>query len=101
MHCQIDFAPSALKQLRALPKNARRLTGAKPDRAQHDLTGDIKKLKGFKNTYRLGADIDKAAWSSLYPTVSRPFEQLKTGKIAIKVIYHCGDEVLKVFEVDK
>jgi adenine-specific DNA-methyltransferase len=47
----------------------------------------------------LRADIDEAAWSSLYSTVSRPFDKPKTGKIAIKVINHYGDEVLKVFEV--
>ncbi len=38
----------------------------------------------------LRADIDEAAWSSLYSTVSRPFEKPKTGKIAIKVINHCS-----------
>jgi len=47
----------------------------------------------------LRAEIDEAAWSSLYSTVSRPFDLPKTGKIAIKVINHYGDEVLKVFEV--
>lgn len=47
----------------------------------------------------LKADIDEAAWSSLYSTVSRPFALPKTGKIAIKVINHYGDEVLKVYEV--
>ena len=46
----------------------------------------------------LRADIDEAAWSSLYSTVSRPFDKPKSGKIAIKVINHYGDEVLKVFE---
>src|ERR1700733_6586287 len=55
MHYPIEFLPSALEQLRAMPKDARRLIGAKLDRAQHDLTGDIKKLKGFKNKYRLRA----------------------------------------------
>jgi mRNA interferase RelE/StbE len=55
MHYQIEFIPSALEQLRALPKDARRLVGAKLDRAQRDLAGDIKKLKGFKNKYRLRA----------------------------------------------
>ena len=55
MHYQIDFVSSALTQLRALPKNTRRLIGAKLDRAQHDLAGDIKKLKGFKHKYRLRA----------------------------------------------
>lgn len=47
----------------------------------------------------LRADIDEAAWSSLYSTVSRPFKKPETGKIAVKVINHYGDEVLKVFQV--
>ncbi|MGB5924970.1 MAG: site-specific DNA-methyltransferase [Dehalococcoidia bacterium] len=47
----------------------------------------------------LKAEIDEAAWSSLHATVSRPFDAPKTGKIAIKVINHYGDEVLKVYEV--
>jgi len=45
----------------------------------------------------LRANIDEAAWSSLYSTVSRPFEKPQSGKIAVKVINHYGDEVLKVF----
>ncbi len=48
----------------------------------------------------LRAEIDEAAWSSLYSTKSRPFDPPTKGKIAIKVINHYGDEVLKVFEVD-
>ena len=47
----------------------------------------------------LRADIDEAAWSSLYSTVSRPFAKPKSGKIAVKVINHFGDEMLKVFDV--
>lgn len=47
----------------------------------------------------LRAEIDEAAWSSLYSTVSRPFDPPKTGRIAIKVINHYGDEVLKVFDI--
>ena len=46
----------------------------------------------------LRAHIDESAWSSLYSTKSRPFPLPKTGKIAIKVINHYGDEVLKVCE---
>jgi hypothetical protein len=46
------------------------------------------------------AEIDEAAWSSLYSTVSRPFDPPKSGKIAIKVINYYGDEVLKVYEVE-
>jgi adenine-specific DNA-methyltransferase len=45
----------------------------------------------------LRAEINEAAWSTLYSTVSRPFDPPATGKIAIKVINHYGDEVLKVF----
>jgi mRNA-degrading endonuclease RelE of RelBE toxin-antitoxin system len=55
MRYQIEFLPSALQQLRALPRDARRLIGAKLDRAQNDLAGDLKKLKGFKHKYRLRA----------------------------------------------
>jgi adenine-specific DNA-methyltransferase len=51
----------------------------------------------MKRTLR--AEIDKAAWSSLYSTTSRPFTKPETGKIAVKVINHTGDEVLKVFQV--
>jgi adenine-specific DNA-methyltransferase len=47
----------------------------------------------------LRAEIDEAAWSSLYSTKSRPFEVPKKGKIAVKVINHYGDEVLKVYAV--
>jgi len=46
----------------------------------------------------LRADIDESAWSALYSTVSQPFPMPgKKGKIAVKVINHYGDEVLKVY----
>ncbi len=47
----------------------------------------------------LRADIDESAWAALYSTTSRPFACPSTGKIAVKVINHYGDEVLKVFDV--
>jgi len=47
----------------------------------------------------LRAEIDEEAWASLYGTVSRPFPRPATGKIAVKVINHYGDEVMKVFAV--
>jgi adenine-specific DNA-methyltransferase len=47
----------------------------------------------------LRAEIDEAAWSALYSTTSYPFEKPEGGKIAVKVINHYGDEVMKVFEV--
>jgi adenine-specific DNA-methyltransferase len=46
----------------------------------------------------LKAEIDEAAWASLCCTVSRPFDPPSTGKIAVKVINHYGDEVLRVNE---
>jgi adenine-specific DNA-methyltransferase len=47
----------------------------------------------------LKAEIDEEAWSSLYATKSRPFPKPTTGNVAIKVINHYGDEVLKVYEI--
>src|SRR2546421_12638376 len=47
----------------------------------------------------LRAEVDEAAWSSLYSNVSRPFDPPETGKIAVKVINHYGDEVLKAYEI--
>jgi len=55
MRYQIEFLPVALAQLRALPKDVRRLIGGKIDRLQDDLGADVKKLQGFKNKYRLRA----------------------------------------------
>ncbi len=48
----------------------------------------------------LKADIDEDAWASLYRTRSRPFARPDTGRIAIKVINHYGDEVLKVYAIE-
>ena len=45
----------------------------------------------------LKADIAEAEWEKLYSTESMPFDKPKTGKIAVKVINHYGDEVLKVY----
>lgn len=39
------------------------------------------------------------AWQLLYRTESMPFAAPETGKIAVKVINHYGDEVLKVYDV--
>lgn len=47
----------------------------------------------------LKAEIDKDAWETLYSDTSRPFPRPSTGRIAVKVINHFGDEVLKVFGV--
>jgi adenine-specific DNA-methyltransferase len=48
----------------------------------------------------LKAEIDEDVWASLYSTLSRPFSRPESGKIAVKVIIHYGDEVMKVFDVE-
>jgi adenine-specific DNA-methyltransferase len=47
----------------------------------------------------LRAEINEAAWATLYSTTSRAFVAPSTGKIAIKVINHYGDELMKVYSV--
>ncbi len=47
----------------------------------------------------LKAEIDETAWESLNSDHSRPFAKPSTGRIAVKVINHLGDEVMKVFSV--
>jgi adenine-specific DNA-methyltransferase len=60
-------------------------------------TGTDEPYEKLKRALR--AEIDEAAWSELHSTISRPFDEPETGKIAVKVINHYGDEVLKVYEV--
>ncbi|MFO0969300.1 MAG: hypothetical protein U0793_27405 [Gemmataceae bacterium] len=47
----------------------------------------------------LRAEINEAEWAKLYSTKSVPFTTPKKGQIAVKVINHFGDEVLKVYKV--
>ena len=54
--------------------------------------------KALKTT--LKAEINPEAWASLHSDTSRPFSKPKTGRIAVKVINHLGDEVMKVFRVN-
>lgn len=53
--------------------------------------------KALKTT--LKAEINEDAWATLNSDTSRPFDKPKTGRIAVKVINHLGDEVMKVFRV--
>jgi adenine-specific DNA-methyltransferase len=53
--------------------------------------------KSLKTT--LKAEINPDTWDTLYSDISRPFEKPKSGRIAVKVINHLGDEVMKVFRV--
>jgi adenine-specific DNA-methyltransferase len=47
----------------------------------------------------LKAEINEEAWATLHSDTSRPFTKPKNGRIAVKVINHLGDEVMKVFRV--
>jgi len=60
-------------------------------------TGADDPYKSLKRALR--ADIDEEAWAALYRTRSRPFAVPATGRIAVKVINHYGDEVMKAYEV--
>ena len=53
--------------------------------------------KALKTT--LKAEINEEAWVTLNSDRSRPFDKPKSGRIAVKVINHLGDEVMKVFKV--
>lgn len=48
----------------------------------------------------LKAEINKEAWDTLNSDTSRPFTKPKSGRVAVKVINHLGDEVMKVFKVN-
>lgn len=50
--------------------------------------------KALKTT--LKAEIDEEAWATLYRDTSRPFPRPSSGRIAVRVINHVGDEVMKV-----
>jgi adenine-specific DNA-methyltransferase len=47
----------------------------------------------------LKAEVDPEAWATLNSDTSRPFDKPGRGRIAVKVINHLGDEVMKVFRV--
>ena len=59
---------------------------------------------GANDPYRalkttLKAEINEDAWTTLNSDTSRPFDKPTSGRIAVKVINHLGDEVMKVFRV--
>ncbi|MGE0756646.1 MAG: site-specific DNA-methyltransferase [Pirellulaceae bacterium] len=54
--------------------------------------------KSLKTT--LKAEINEDAWATLNSDTSRAFDKPKSGRIAVKVINHLGDEVMKVFRVE-
>ncbi|MDE0555404.1 MAG: DNA methyltransferase, partial [Candidatus Poribacteria bacterium] len=60
-------------------------------------TGEDEPYKQLQRA--LNSEIDAEAWEALYRTESLPFAKPETGKIAVKVINHYGDEVMKEYRV--
>jgi adenine-specific DNA-methyltransferase len=60
-------------------------------------TGDDDPYETLNRTLR--AEVDEAAWTPPYSAESTPCDVPASGKIAVKVINHYGDEVLKVYTV--
>ncbi len=60
--------------------------------------GQSDPYKSLKTT--LKAEINLEAWSTLNSDTSRPFDKPTSKRIAVKVINHLGDEVMKVFKVE-
>jgi adenine-specific DNA-methyltransferase len=67
------------------------------EEATVDCHGEDEPYEKLKRALR--AEVAESAWQALYSPKSRPFPVPSTGKIAVKVINHYGDEVLKVVEV--
>jgi adenine-specific DNA-methyltransferase len=64
----------------------------------HPQSGSPSLLDGaLKTTPK--AEIDREAWGTLHSDTSRPLKKPKSGRIAITVINHLGDEVMKIFKV--
>ena len=59
--------------------------------------GAIDPYSSLKTT--LQDEINEDAWATLNSDTSRPFDKPRTGRIAVKVINHLGDEVMKIFRV--
>ena len=53
--------------------------------------------QALKTTLR--AEINRNAWETLHSDISRPFDRPPSGRVAVKVINHLGDEVMKVFRL--
>ena len=59
--------------------------------------GATNPYKALKTT--LKAEVNREAWETLHSDISQPFDKPKSARIAVKVINHLGDEVMKVFRV--
>ena len=75
----------------------RRRPGGRDAEELLDVAAGEEGPKALKTT--LKAEIDPDAWATLHSDISRPFDRPESGRIAVKVINHLGDEVMKVFRL--
>lgn len=88
--------------------------GLSTQEQQYDITAIINRVRQEVDQWRalpnpphvtpetarlLKTEINEEAWATLNSDTSRPFEKPKSGRSAVKVINHLGDEVMKVFRV--
>ena len=57
------------------------------------------KINGVDVYHPASGEINADAWATLRSDISRPFPKPKSGRIAVKVINHLGDEVMRVFRL--
>ena len=65
----------------------------------HDDVLAVSMLQSLRHS-TLGTEVNAEAWVSLYSNISLPFDKPPSDRIAVKVINHLGDEVMKVFDVN-
>jgi adenine-specific DNA-methyltransferase len=101
-----DIAPDALDDMRANTVDIKGIAAWFIDTDHNEESFFVRYpyFLGANDPYNslktaLKAEIDEEAWQTLYSDTSRPFPRPTMGRIAVKVINHFGDEVLKVFGV--
>ena len=103
--CQVEAVETAIWLTEVAPSAGKagkdfldHLTNANNDANPGLLRLALKLATGAGKT-TLKAEINADAWATLNSDTSRPFDKPASGRIAIKVINHLGDEVMKVFRV--
>jgi type III restriction enzyme len=66
---------------------------------QYDPTSIINEVRGYVDTWRALPNPSQWQVTPENSDTSRPFDKPKRGRIAVKVINHLGDEVMKVFRI--
>lgn len=96
IYTQEHIQPQAIIETSA-PKSGRNQTNSKCFLKGSIFTGADEPYKQLQRA--LNSEIDAGVWEALYRKESLPFAKPETGKIAVKVINHYGDEVMKEYRV--